>query len=183
MSADWDESREQRTRRTIFVGNLHSNVTTGELRRHIESGYGLTIAGTDIVIERGYALVTVPTEADAARVVAGGLRPLANRPLLVESRRARDTHRPPMWATQSGRLAAHVVLGNVPRQASDSDVELHVTTVAPVVTVGLPRARDGSGRGVAFVVLKHPDDAPRVVAALDGLPFQGRALRATLARS
>ena len=84
---------------------------------------------------------------------------------------------------QTARPPAHVLLGNIPRQASERDVELHVAAVAPVVTVGLPRGRDGRTIGVAFVVLADPGDAARVVRALDGSVFQGRPLRASLARS
>ena len=70
----------------------------------------------------------------------------------------------------------------MPRQASDSDVELHVAAVAPVARVGLPRAADGAGIGVAFVVLEEPADPARVVRALDGVLFMGRTLRCTFAR-
>jgi hypothetical protein len=57
-----------------------------------------------------------------------------------------------------------------------------VAAVARVVSVGLPRARDGRAIGVAFVVLERPEDAPRVVAALDGILLRDRPLRALLAR-
>jgi AraC-like DNA-binding protein len=83
----WDEGREERNRRMIFVGNVHSNVTTGDLRRHIESAYRLTIAADDIVMARGYAFVTLASGADAARVIATGLPPLAGREIVVARRR------------------------------------------------------------------------------------------------
>ena len=66
--------------------------------------------------------------------------------------------------------------------ASESDVELLVAAVAPVARVGLPRAADGAGIGVAIVVLEEPADPARVVRALDGVLFMGRTLRCTFAR-
>jgi RNA recognition motif-containing protein len=177
--ADWDESRGHRVRRSIFVGNLHSNVTMGDLRRHVEAAARLTIADRDVVIAPGYALVTLPTESDAARLVASGLPALAGRPLVVKRRQPRAQPRPPM---PTERLPAHIVLGNVPAAASDFDVELHIAAVAPVARVGLPRDRDGQSIGVAFVVLQDAADAPRVVRELDGVSFIGRTLRCTLAR-
>ena len=61
-------------------------------------------------------------------------------------------------------------------------LEVCVAAVAPVARVGVQRAADGSGIGVAFVVMHDAADAPRVDRALDGVPFQGRTLRVTFAR-
>jgi len=41
MTADWDESRDERTRRTVFVHGLHTNSTTSEVARHVERACGL----------------------------------------------------------------------------------------------------------------------------------------------
>jgi len=188
MNASWcDDSRAQRAARTVFVGGLGTTATAGDVVRHVERASGRR--PLDVFLNRrangtlaGFGFVEMRSEDDAARVVAAGLPPLAGRPLIVKRRRRRPHRDEPPAPTPTARLPAHVFIGNVPAAASDSDVELHVAAVAPVVTVGLPRARDGSGIGVAFVVLADAADAARVVAALDGQPFQGRALRVTFAR-
>ena len=62
-------------------------------------------------------------------------------------------------------------------------LEVCVAAVAPVARVGVQRAADGSGIGVAFVVMHDAADAPGVVAALDGMLLFDRPLRASLARA
>jgi hypothetical protein len=68
---------------------------------------------------------------------------------------------------------AHVFLGNVAWQATERDV----------VSISVPPPRGRVPWGVAFVELARPDDAARVVAALDGMLLLDRPLRASLARS
>jgi RNA recognition motif-containing protein len=189
MSAEWcDDSREQRARRTIFVGNLHTTLSTAEVARHVERACGLRPVEVHLPRREdgtlaGYGFVELPSAADADRLVATGLPPLVGRSLIVKPRRPRDGDRNGSSApTQSTRLPAQVFLGNVPAGASEFDLERHVAAVAPVVTVGLPRGRDGRAIGVAFVVLADPGAAGRVVRELDGVVFQGRALRVTFAR-
>ena len=36
-----NKSLDQRTRRTIFIANLHSTITTAELQRHVEVATGM----------------------------------------------------------------------------------------------------------------------------------------------
>jgi RNA recognition motif-containing protein len=187
-----DETRAQRTRRTIFVGNLPDAATTADVAGHVERACGSR--PLDVFLLRrpdgrlaGVGYVELRTEADAARVIAAGLPELAGRPLVVDRRRPRadlgETSVAPTPAPkQTARGPADVFLRGVPAAASDFDIELHVAAVAPVLRVGVPRSRDGTGIGIAFVVLANPADAQRVVHELDGVAFQGRALRVTFAR-
>src|SRR5262249_43887081 len=131
----------------------------------------------------GFALVAMPSPEYAARLVATGLPPLLGRELRVAPRAARGQWNGRRGPKATPRLPAPPLVGDLPPQASQSEVELHIAAVAPVVRVGLPRNPDGSGKGVAFVALERADDAARVVAALDGSIFQGRRLRVSLARA
>jgi len=172
----------------VFIGNLHSTVTAGQVAHHVAAACGMK--PLDVFLSRredgtleGFALVAMPSPEHAARLVARGLPPLLGRPLVVARRRPRQPRRGPRESTPTPRFEAHLFVGNLSHLASDKDVELHVGAVAPVVQVGLPRKRDGSGIGVAFVALERPTDAPAVVSTLDGVVFQGRRLRVELARA
>ncbi len=68
-------------------------------------------------------------------------------------------------------------IGNLPYNASEHDLFLFIDVLFPVRTVGIPKAPDGSGRGVAFVTLAEGADVEAVVEKLHGVTFQGRRLR------
>jgi len=95
MTADWDESRDERTRRQVFVHGLHTTSTTAEVARHVERACGLR--PVDVFLPRredgtltGYGFVELPSVAEADQLVASGLPPLLGRSLSVKPRRPRD---------------------------------------------------------------------------------------------
>jgi RNA recognition motif-containing protein len=162
-------------------------VTTADVARLVARACGLR--PLDVFLDRkpngtlaGYGFVEMHTEPEAAHVVARGVPPLAGREIVVARRRPVDHGTAPRGSKPPARLPADLFIGNVPAGASDFDVEVHVAAIAPVVSVGVPRAPDGHGLGVAFIVLHDAADAARVVRALDGVPFQGRVLRVEVAQ-
>src|SRR5262249_35607302 len=117
-------------------------------------------------------------KGDVAKLIAVGLPPLLGRELRVARRQPRGQYDGLRAPKPTRRHTAHVFVGDVPRQASQSDLELLVSHLAPIVRVNVPRRGDGTAQGVAFVTLEDPEDTARVIRALDGVSFQGRRLRA-----
>jgi hypothetical protein len=104
-----------RARRTVFVRNLHTTVTTADVARHVAAACGLQ--PVDVFLQRkadgtiaGFGFVEMRTEEQAARLVAAGLPPFAGRALVVSRRRPREHRDEPRAPKQTERLAAHAVL-------------------------------------------------------------------------
>ena len=103
----------------------------------------------------------------AERLHAAGLPPAPGD----ETKRDTDAGRPP-----------DLFIGNLPYNASEHDLFLFIDVLFPLRTVGIPKAPDGRGRGVAFVTLAAGADLDAVVEKLHGVIFQGRRLRVSRAR-
>jgi RNA recognition motif-containing protein len=176
----------------VYLGNLPGSTTEGDLRRCLEQHAGVRLDGVTLVRNaRGdarYAFVLVADAAARARLLA---RCLTDPPrflgqTLTVGNAAADAARhptpPPPRRYSPG--TAHVFVGGVPWRANADDVHrfLESLTDAAVEHVGIPRDGEGRSRGCAFVRLVDGTDAARVIAAVDGQPFQGRTLRAGPAR-
>src|SRR5262249_61965275 len=74
----WDESREERTQRTVFIGNLHSTVTAGQVAHHVAAACGMKPLDVclsrreDGTLER-FPLAAVPSPKHPAALAAPAL--------------------------------------------------------------------------------------------------------------
>ena len=168
--------------RELYVGDLPGSTTEGQLRAHVERlGFhvdDLSITRNDRADAR-FAFLTLGSAAERARALAELPRHAFLGQMLAVGPRAAGA-RPPHAARASEPFpTAHLFVGNLPFTTSADDLERYVAAVAPVAHVGIAR----HSRGVAFVTLADASDADRVIAALDGVVFNGRPLRVTRARA
>ena len=78
---------------------------------------------------------------------------------------------------------ASVFVRNLPYDATDETLEAHFSDVGPVRGAFVARdKKTQASRGFGFVSFVLPDDARRAVAALNGKPFNGRAVTVDLAK-
>ena len=74
-------------------------------------------------------------------------------------------------------MSTKLYVGNLSYQTSETELQSHFESVAPVASVNIVRDRaTGQPRGFAFVEMNDADGARRAIAELDRREFGGRSL-------
>ncbi len=169
--------------RKLFVGGLADAATEGDLRAIFE-GAGFQVEHLALPRDRdtgrlrGFAFITLSTEAEAARArselhgVDCAGRPLSIREFSQDGPKRGGTERPPRQEEPT------VFLGKLPFDASAQEIEelFEQKGVGPVVRLTLPNGPDGRPRGFGFATLAAAEQVDRVVAALNGATLKGRQI-------
>jgi cold-inducible RNA-binding protein len=84
---------------------------------------------------------------------------------------------------ESADMNRKLYVGNLPDDATESDVQALFATAGAVTSVQMMRERDtGRGRGFAFVEMATDADAVNAMSILNESPFGGRNLSVNEAR-
>ena len=82
------------------------------------------------------------------------------------------------------RLAVRLFIGNLPYDATETDLRAHLAPVGAPLQVLVPTDREtGRPRGFAFVEFAEREVAEQVIRRFNGEPFKGRPLAVSEARA
>lgn len=77
----------------------------------------------------------------------------------------------------------NIYVGNLPHEATDSDVQKAFEAFGKVSTVNIIKDKfSGQSRGFGFVEMPNKDEAQAAIAGLNGTEMMGRALNVNEAR-
>lgn len=80
-------------------------------------------------------------------------------------------------------MSSKLYVGNLPYEASETDLQAHFAQAGGVESVSLMRDRaTGQARGFAFVQMSSDADAQTAISQLNDQPFGGRRLMVNEAR-
>eukprot|EP01027_Heterolobosea_sp_BB2_P023959 GEZU01036041.1.p2 GENE.GEZU01036041.1~~GEZU01036041.1.p2 ORF type:complete len:266 (+),score=111.02 GEZU01036041.1:168-965(+) len=170
-----EEEKAERNSRTVFVGNLDTKISEGELREalaHTGNIVAIRLLWNDkyFGVHKGVAFVEYGTVEEARNFAAQTDVQIRGRPIRVNMAGERPQRTP-----VAPEYTAY--LGNLPFDATEDDIRTALAHCGEVTKVNIIKYKDtGKPRGYGYVSFANPE-AKQAALAATGFELGGRQIR------